>query len=87
MLKMPEKIVINTGPIIALIAALDELEILKILYSKVIVPQEVCQEILAKEKERYDAKIFKQNTWIDKQKNQVFLEKSLDCKEVNNFIS
>lgn len=55
---MPKKIVINTGPIIALIAALGELEILKKIYSKVIVPQEVSQEILAKKNKRYDAKIF-----------------------------
>ena len=45
---MPEKkIVINTGPTIALVAAWGDLEILKELYKQVIVSHEVSQEILA----------------------------------------
>ncbi len=39
-------IVINTGPIIALVAALGDLSILKRLYKDVLVPFEVCSEIL-----------------------------------------
>ncbi len=44
---MPEsrEIVINTGPIISLIAAFGNLNVLKSLYSHVIVPFEVCREI------------------------------------------
>ena len=45
---MPESaIVINTGPIIALIAATGGLSLLSKLYSRVIVPREVCDELLA----------------------------------------
>lgn len=45
---MPESaIVINTGPIIALIAATGDLSLLSKLYSRVIVPCEVCDELLA----------------------------------------
>ena len=44
MWRMPEQksVVINTGPILALVSALGDLNILKILYHKVIVPFEVC---------------------------------------------
>lgn len=45
---MPESaIVINTGPILALIAAIGDLSMLPMLYSRVIVPREVCDEVLA----------------------------------------
>lgn len=45
---MPEthKIVINTAPLIALVAALGDLMILQSLYTQVFVPFEVGQEIL-----------------------------------------
>lgn len=41
------QIVINTSPLIALVAALEDLEVLQFLYTKVLVPFEVCQEILS----------------------------------------
>ena len=45
---MPDStIVINTGPIIAMIAATGDLSLLTKLYSRVIVPREVCDEVLA----------------------------------------
>lgn len=46
---MPDKreIVINTGPLIALVAATGTLDILQHLYSRVVVPLEVCEEIMA----------------------------------------
>lgn len=40
-------IVINTGPTIALVAAVGDLSLLELLYDRVLVPFEVCQEILA----------------------------------------
>ena len=57
MLTMHKSIVINTGPIIALIAALNELTVFQKIYTKVIVPYEVSQEITA-QSGFYDAKIF-----------------------------
>jgi predicted nucleic acid-binding protein len=45
---MPEKgkeLVINTGPLIALAAAMGDLSILEELFSRVIVPREVCDEL------------------------------------------
>ena len=49
--EMPKTIVINTGPLIAIIAGLGDLNILGKLYNSVIVPYEVTQEILAKGEE------------------------------------
>ncbi len=48
-LKMLEtrQIVINTGPLLAIIAGLGNLKILNALYKRVVVPFEVCQEIMA----------------------------------------
>lgn len=47
---MPESsLVINTGPIIALTAATGSLSILPLLYSRVIVPYEVCNEVFSKD--------------------------------------
>jgi predicted nucleic acid-binding protein len=40
------KIVINTVLLISLVAALGDLNILQSLYNQVLVPLEVCQEIL-----------------------------------------
>ena len=44
---MPETkdLVINTGPLLALIAGIGDLSLLKMLYERVLVPFEVCQEI------------------------------------------
>jgi predicted nucleic acid-binding protein len=42
-----DKIVINTGPILALIAGLGDLTILKSLYKQVVVPHEVVEEVKA----------------------------------------
>ncbi|MGE0083084.1 MAG: hypothetical protein AB7S75_01550 [Desulfococcaceae bacterium] len=46
---MPEtqRIVINTGPILAVTARLGNLNILNFLYEQVIVPWDVCREIMA----------------------------------------
>ncbi len=43
----PKDLVINTGPIIALVSAVGELSILNYMYRRVVVPFEVCQEIHA----------------------------------------
>ena len=46
---MPETdaLVINTGPLLALIAGIGNLSVLEMLYKRVFVPLEVCQEIEA----------------------------------------
>ena len=47
MLRMPDTIVTNTSPLIALVAATGNLDILSKLYERVIVPREVANEIQA----------------------------------------
>jgi len=84
---MPKKIVINTGPMIALIAGLSDLKILEKYYDEVIVPQRVIKEILAKGKKRFDAQIFLENNYLKKLDNPVeistFLKNSLDPGEAS----
>jgi hypothetical protein len=40
------ELVINTGPLITLVGATGDLYILKLLYARVLVPFEVCREIM-----------------------------------------
>ncbi len=46
---MPDRpnIVVNTGPLLALVAAVGDLQVLRDLYAEVVVPLEVKQEIFA----------------------------------------
>ncbi|MGB7518663.1 MAG: DUF3368 domain-containing protein [Spirulinaceae cyanobacterium] len=62
-----ETIVINTGPLIALVAALGDLEVLQSLYTQVLVPYEVCQEILVGGSSGFAVTEFAAATWLRKQ--------------------
>ena len=53
MLDQAQVVVTNTTPLIALTAAMGSLEILRAIYSKVVVPYEVAQEINAGAKESF----------------------------------
>lgn len=66
---MPEtqEIVINTGPMMAIVAALGDLEVLKI-YRRVCVPLEVCGEITTGESSRFAALEFEAAHWLEKWK-------------------
>lgn len=66
---MPEtqEIVINTGPMIAIVAALGGLEVLKI-YRRVCVPLEVCSEVTTGESSRFAALEFEAAHWLEKWK-------------------
>jgi predicted nucleic acid-binding protein len=58
-------IVINTAPIIAIVAALGDLRILQI-YRRVWVPFEVCQEILAGGAAQFAVAEFEAARWLQK---------------------
>ncbi|MBW4532747.1 MAG: DUF3368 domain-containing protein [Pleurocapsa minor HA4230-MV1] len=79
------QIVINTSPLIALVAALDSLEVLQFLYTEVLIPFEVCQEILSGGTVGFAVKEFQAATWLQKQTYPLtispFLLNSLDMGE------
>jgi len=80
-------IVINTSPLIALVAALGSLEVLSILYEEVIVPFAVCEEILKSERKVFAQSEFQRAIGLNKQNHPVqiapFLLNSLDLGEAS----
>jgi len=60
------EMVINTGPLIALTAALGDLRILERLYARVVVPFEVQQEILTNNATQFGAGAFREAVWLEK---------------------
>lgn len=60
-----EIIVINTAPLISLVAALGDLDVLQ-LYTQVLVPFEVCQELLAGGASGFAVTEFEVATWLQK---------------------
>jgi hypothetical protein len=61
-----ETIVINTSPLITLVAALGDLTILRSLYTEVLVPLEVCQEITAGGRDGFAVAEFEAANWLQK---------------------
>jgi len=85
---MPEiqEIVINTGPIIAIVAALGSLDVLKI-YKRACVSLEVCNEITTGETSRFAALEFQDAHWLKKWEQPLSLSaillNSLDIGEAS----
>lgn len=83
----PETIVINTSPLIALIAANGDLNILSCLYQEVLVPFEVCQEIIRGGSKGFGITEFQANNWLNKQSSPLqitpLLLNSLDLGEAS----
>lgn len=86
---MPElkEIVINTGPLIALVAATGDLEVLHGLYSRIVVPFEVCGEITIGGQSGFAVAEFNAATFLEKLSNPsaigAFLNNSLDVGEAS----
>ncbi len=82
-----KEIVINTGPLLAISAAMGDLEVLKTLFNEVIVPFEVDQEIRAGGKNKLGYKEYKKATWLKKHTSKIdlmsFLQNSLDLGEAS----
>jgi predicted nucleic acid-binding protein len=83
---MPEtqEIVINPGPLIALVAGLGDLSILQ-MYRRVCVPLEVSQELLVGGGTRFGAREFAEADWLEKRQEalniSLYLLNSLDRGE------
>ena len=86
---MPEtdELVINTGPLLALIAGTGNLSILELLYKRVLVPLEVCREIEKGGESGFGLSEFKKSKFITKHttllKLTPFLKSSLDIGEAS----
>jgi predicted nucleic acid-binding protein len=82
-----EAIVIDTSPLIALVAAWGDLIPLSWLYEQVLVPFEVCQEITKGGSQNFAVAEFQRATWLEKQTSPVdisaFLLNSLDLGEAS----
>ena len=81
----PKELIINTTPIIALIAATGSLDMLPLLYHRVWVPFEVCREIEAGGADGFASAEFTRADWLHKQNQAVsvslLLQNSLDTGE------
>ncbi len=80
-----QKIVINTGPLIALTAAWGDLAFLADIYKQILVPFEVSQEIEVGGREGFAVNEFKAATFLQKQEKPLklspFLANTLDTGE------
>ena len=87
---MPDRtknLVTNTTPLIALCAATGSLDVLRKLYTRVVVPYEVAAEIRAGGKEAFGLDVFEQASWLDIRHSPVllppYLQNSLDRGEAS----
>ncbi len=86
---MPEtkELVINTGPLLALIAGIGDLSLLEKLYKRVLVPAEVCQEIEVGGSSGFGVSEFRRANFIEKRSNLTnitpFIRNSLDLGEAS----
>jgi predicted nucleic acid-binding protein len=65
---MPEQakvVVTNTTPLISLTAATGNLEVLRVLYERIIVPYEVAEEIRAGGKDYFGLDVFQKASWLE----------------------
>jgi predicted nucleic acid-binding protein len=87
MLSTDDRLVINTSPLIALVAAWGDLTRLESLYQEVWVPLEVAQEILKGGTSNFAVAEFQAASWLCQQKEPVkissFLRNSLDLGEAS----
>ena len=83
----PKDIVINTGPLLALIASFNDLTILNKLYKRVFVSREVILEIEAGGSSGFGVDVFNKSNFLDKSTALLsispFLQNALDLGEAS----
>jgi predicted nucleic acid-binding protein len=83
----PASLVINTSPLLVLVAASGGLEILRFMYSRVVVPLEVAEEIRAGGPQAFGLDVFNHAEWLEFQEQPVslqpLLQNSLDRGEAS----
>lgn len=81
----PKDIVMNTTPILALTAAMENLDVLRFLYKRIIVPFEVAAEIRSGGKDDFGVDAFEKASWLEIKAEplvlQPYLQNSLDRGE------
>ena len=87
---MPESdkvLITNTTPLIAITAAMGNLDVLKFLYTRVLVPLEVAKEVRAGGRHLFGVDAFNGADWLEVQSEPVtlqpFLQNSLDRGEAS----
>ena len=82
-----KELVINTGSLLTLIAGIGDLSLLELLYKRVLVPFEVCQEIEAGGASGFGVSEFRRSSFIGKRSNPLtitpFLRNALDLGEAS----
>jgi predicted nucleic acid-binding protein len=82
-----EALVINTGPLLALISGYGDLSLLKKIYKRILVPFEVCLEIQAGGNLAFGIQEFKKASFLEKQAGPLsiigYLRNSLDLGEAS----
>lgn len=63
--ELAQAVVTNTTPLIALTAATGSLEALRFLYSRVVVPYEVAQEIRVGGRDAFGIDVFESASWLE----------------------
>lgn len=80
-------LVINTGPLLALIAATGDLKLLRQVSPKTIVPLEVVNEILEGGKHGFGVDAFREESWLDRRSSATsippFLSNATDLGEAS----
>jgi len=86
-MSVKQDVVINTGPIISLVAAMGSLDVLQYVFKNVWVPLEVAKEIKKGGSDGFAVKEFLSAVWLKKAEKPLtllpYLEKSLDLGEAS----